>query len=83
MKTRFGYMHVVVLTHLLFQLLDLKIELMVMIYLFFFFWGGGGGGGGGGRRTNLWNKKRNDENQLQIKKAQKAKFLAIMFGDNP
>jgi len=69
-------MHVVVLTHLLFQLLDLKIELMVLIYLFIF-------GGVGRRRTNLWNKKRNDKNQLQIKKAQKAKFLAIMFGDNP
>jgi hypothetical protein len=49
------------------------------LFLFFF----GGGGGVGRRRTNLWNKKRNDENQLQIKKAQKAKFLAIMFGDNP
>jgi NADH:ubiquinone oxidoreductase subunit H len=69
-------MHVVVHTHLLFQLLDLKIELMVMIYLFVCLFLGGWGED---VRTNLWNKKRNDKNELQIKKAQKAKLLNLMI----
>jgi len=45
----------------------------------FIFGGVGGGGWGEDVRTNLWNKKRNDKNELQIKKAQKAKLLNLMI----